>query len=1075
MQPSPRWNDTAHPYPQGVSVHGIVSAHAAAAPDAVCLVDGDRTVSYGLLDRASDAYAVRLAALGVRPGDLVPVRLPRGAELVAAVLAVLKLGAAYALVDLAWPPSRIADVLEQLDARLLVDSPDAHHEGVVRWCPPPGSLAAVDGEGTGFRAVPAGGEDPCCVFFTSGTTGRPKGVLTPHRATVRLFRPDAQVARFAADTVLPQAAPVPWDGYALELWSVLLNGGTSVVVPEPYLTPEALRAGTGRHGVDTVWLTASLFNMIVDEDPDAFLGLRQVMTGGERLSVPHVRRFLDRHPGIALVNGYGPVESTVFATTHRIRPEDCDRPGGIPIGGPVPDTQVHVLDGDRVCAVGETGELCVAGHGLALRYLGRPQLTAEKFTEVRLDGTPVRVYRTGDLAAWDEDGLLHYRGRADRQVKIRGHRVEPAEVERQIEALLPAVRRATVLALRDQDGTCRGLAAFCVPRRAGDPLAGALETVRASVVSYHRPDQLLSIDELPLTGNGKLDERALLELSAGSGVPASLGGSEARTPAVPGIPAPGTPAPGTPLTDLVAAVFAEVLGVAAVPLDVEFTALGGTSLAAGRVCARLGARLGRPVPLATLLTHPTAAALGARLADPTDAAGAPTPDRAPDELPLTSSQSGFLIRHLLEPDDRSAHCLAAWTLDGDLDRTALGAALADVHLRHHALHTVYRTDRARTFAVPGGQPPPEPVELPATHSTEAALAVVRTDLTAPLDPVDGPVWRAVLVPVAGTRSTVLGYAVHHIAFDGWSESVLAADLAVAYNARTAGVAPAWPSAPTAAQVWAVRERHALAADLARQRERLTDALTGVPELRLPTPATRVGEIPRTGAGLTTTAGRPVARGGEVPSAVAESGVLRVEVPLTAPEAAGVDRLADRAGLTRFPVLLSLYGRALADLTGQDDFGVGVPVAQRVDPLLETAVGCHIGMVCVRLRGEALHETAVRRAAATGHLVRDAFACQDVGFAEAVRLVNPPRSTRGPLFQTVFALQDNRTATLPLAGLRTAFHRLPYPGIPAEIQTEIWPEPGGGLRVVLNSRADAVDSPSAAALAKTFADLIRTTA
>ncbi|MEH0516616.1 amino acid adenylation domain-containing protein [Streptomyces sp. B21-079] len=1045
MQPDPRWNRTARPYPRGESVHGIVSAIAAATPDAVCLVEGERSITYGLLDRASAAYAVRLAALGVRHGDLVPVRLPRGAELVATVLAVLKLGAAYALVDGAWPASRVQDVLEQTDARVLVDAVDegaVPGEGGMRWTPPAGGLTAVDGEAAGFRAVAVTGDDPCCVFFTSGTTGRPKGVLTPHRATVRLFRPDG-FARFTADTAVPQAAPVPWDGYSLELWSVLLNGGTSVVVPEPYLSPGALRAGVARHGVDTVWLTASLFNMMVDEDPDAFTGVRQVMTGGERLSVPHVRRFLDRHPGIALINGYGPVESTVFATTHRIRPEDCGRPGGIPIGRPVPDTQVHVLDGDRVCAVGEIGELCIAGHGLALRYLGRPELTAEKFTEVTIEGTPVRVYRTGDLAAWDEDGLLRYLGRADRQVKIRGHRVEPAEVERQIEALLPAVRRATVLALRDEAGACRGLAAFCLPARPGDPLDGALETVRAALVSYHRPDHLLSVDDLPLTANAKLDERALLDLLPGEETPTA----SAVTASAPAVEPSSPPTSGDPHLDLVTAVFADVLGRTSVPVDAEFTALGGTSLGAGRVCARLSARLGRPVPLAALFEYPTAAALGARLAELTGEEDAPTAERAPDEVPLTSVQSGFLIRHLLEPDDRSGHCLAAWTIEGDLDRTALTAALADVHARHHALRSAYRTHKARAFAVPADQPPPRPAELPLAASAEAALTAVREALAAPLDPAESVVWRAVLAPVAGTRTTVLGYAVHHIAFDGWSESVLAADLATAYNARLDRSVPAWTPAPTAAQVWAVRTRHERAADPAAQRERLTAALTGVPELRLP-----------------------------VPRAPAGPEVLRTEVALTATEAAGVDRLASDAGLTRFAVLLSLYGRALADLTGQDDFGVGVPVAQRVDPLLESAVGCHIGMVCVRLRGAALGDGGgAARAAAAGRLVREAFACQDIGFTEAVRLVNPPRSNRSPLFQTVFALQDNSTAELPLTGLTTAFHRLPYLGIPAEIQTEVWPRADGGLRLVVNSRADALDPTAANALVKTFADLVRTAA
>ncbi|WYB33581.1 AMP-binding protein [Streptomyces sp. SM1P] len=265
-----------------------------------------------------------------------------------------------------------------------------------------------------------------------------------------------------------------------------------------------MREAVAVHGADTVWLTSSLLNMVVDEDPDAFLGLAQVITGGERLSVPHVRAFVRRHPGIALINGYGPVESTVFATTHRITEADCDLPGGIPVGRPVPGTRIHVID----------GEICVAGDGLALRYLGEPELTEAKFPRVRVDGEDVRVYRTGDLGRLDENGVLHYGGRADRQVKVRGHRVEPAEVERRIQDLLPAVRDCRVVAHRNAAGNTEGLVAFCVPERPGDPLSGAAATLAAELVAYQRPDAVLAVAGFPLTAQGKLDERALLDLWA---------------------------------------------------------------------------------------------------------------------------------------------------------------------------------------------------------------------------------------------------------------------------------------------------------------------------------------------------------------------------------------------------------------------------------------------------------------------------------------------------------------------------------------------------------------------------------
>ncbi|MBK3581348.1 amino acid adenylation domain-containing protein, partial [Streptomyces sp. MBT65] len=519
MRPNAAWSAGPPCAAPDEGLHETFARRARARPAAVALLDGERAVTYGELDRTADAWAARLAAAGAGPGDLVPVLLPRGTRLVVALLAVLKTGAGYALLDPAWPERRLSDIRAQLDPPLVVAERGTELPTGARplpvWAPPEdGVREAVPPD---FRPARVRGSDPACVFFTSGTTGRPKGAVTPHRATARLFPPDG-FASFTAGTVMPLAAAVSWDAFSLELWSVLLNGGTSLIVEEPYLSPTALRSGVLRHGTDTVWLTSSLFNMVVDEDIEAFQGLRQVLVGGERLSVPHVRRFLRRHPGIALTNGYGPVESTVFTTTHRVTEADCDRPGGIPLGRPVPGTQVYVVepDGTRRRAVGETGELCVAGDGLALGYLGDPALTERKFIRVPVgdgDGGSVRVYRTGDLVAWDRDGLLHYRGRADRQVKIRGHRVEPAEVERQVAEVLPDVRSCRVLARPDASGTGLELIAFCVPHRPDDPLPDALATLHTALVPYQRPARLVVVDGFPTTDRGKLDERALLALA----------------------------------------------------------------------------------------------------------------------------------------------------------------------------------------------------------------------------------------------------------------------------------------------------------------------------------------------------------------------------------------------------------------------------------------------------------------------------------------------------------------------------------------------------------------------------------
>ncbi|MCU7729688.1 amino acid adenylation domain-containing protein [Actinoplanes sp. KI2] len=1005
------------------TLHGVVEAIAASAGSSVALIHGDRRITYRQLDRAATTYAHHLRKYEVGPGDLVPVLLPRSPELIAAMLGVLKTGAAYANLDVDWPAARITDVLDQLRPKAAVTSRPAPL-GVPTWIAPACEQAAADAAGDEAAAAEPGAADAvACVFFTSGTTGRPKGVLSPHQGTLRLFAADT-FAAFDAGTVIPVAAPTPWDGFSLEIWAALVNGGCAVLVEEPFLTPQALRDGVGRHGVNTVWLTSGLFNTIVDEDLGAFGGIGQLMIGGERLSPPHVRRFLAAYPQTALINGYGPVESTVFATTHRIRPQDCDLPAGIPIGRAVPRTGLHILDGDRPCAPGEPGELCISGDGLAAGYLGLPEQTAEKFPDIVLNGIAVRVYRTGDIAVRDETGLLHYRGRADRQVKIRGHRIEPAEVERQIEACLP-VRRCAVVAQSDDQGAVQGLLAFCIPLQAGDPLSDAAEILARELVTYHRPAMVVSVDGFPLTANGKLDERALLELAP-------------RGPLAEPVAAPPT-GPVDALTQQVMDTFADVLGHQGPP-DHTFADLGGSSLAAVRVCARLAARLDRPVPVTALTEHPTARALAAHLrATAGDQTSVPEP--APDRFPLSATESSFLTQSLLDPASRGAHCLGTWIITGDLDPAALSAAIADVHARHPALHAEYGHQRGRLFRVPGQAPPPEPIMLPSADSTEAAVTSLRAALAGPFSPVDGLLWRAVLAPVAGTRTTIFGYVVHHIAFDGWSESVLATDLATAYNARLTGQKPRWAPGADLATVHLLRSAHRAAVDLEAQVERRVTALRGLPDMPFPAGAT--------------------APGGELTHLVREIGP---------DDAAAVEKTADRLGRTPFQLLLWLYGRALATRTGSRDFGVGVPVAQRIDARLEDAVGCHITMACVRLRGAALGSDHAALAAATD-LIGEALRDQDASIPDLVRELNPPRTARAPLFQTIFAVQNNDAPHLALHGADATFVRQPYLGVPTELQTEVWPHETG-LRLVLTANPAAIADTFTHALADTFTDLIR---
>ncbi|MEU9016613.1 AMP-binding protein [Actinomadura sp. NPDC048394] len=885
---------------------GLFGRHARAHPGRPAVLDGGRALTYAELDAASDEVAAGLAAHGTGRGDRVALRLPRSADLVIGALGILKSGAAYSPLDVAWPPARVARITELLGAPVEVDArtlPELRARGRAAAAPARPEVRE---------------DDPAVVLFTSGSTGEPKGVLCPHRAIGRLI-PRAGHLDLTAPVVMPLAAAVPWDAMSLELWSTLCSGGTLVAVRDLYLTPGRLRELVTEHGADSLVLATSVFNLHVEEDAGAFTGLRQVAVGGEQLSPGHVAAFVARHPDIALINLYGPAENGILTTTHRFTAADSAG-GRVPIGVPVPGTSVHLVD----------GEICVSGDGLALGYLGDPAGTSERFTELTIGGRAVPAYRTGDRGHRTPDGLYHYAGRTDRQVKIRGHRIEPAEVEHTAERL-PGVTRAAVVPVDGPDGRATGLALFFTGDRDG---ADVLADLRDRLPGYLVPARAEHVGRFPLTGNGKLDHTALVESAAGSGA--------ARAAAR---PAPALDGAGTD-AERVAAVFADVLGLPSVPPDADFFSLGGDSLAAGRLSGRLAAALGTPVPLSAVFESPTPAGLTALIAGRPRTGGAPSGesdrrDASDGAVPLLPSQLGFFVAQQMDPDDLTALCPIVWDLDGALDAAAMQQALDDVNARHEALHSRYTVLDAPVAVRPAGRPPQ--VEL----ITVARPGDVLPALIAPLDIQDGRVWRAALAPGR------FGIVVHHIAFDARAASVLARDLSAAYRARAEGREPRFGGpAPGLAEL-ASGYRPPAPDDLAEQRAYWRTALTG---------ANAVEPPPGTG-----------------PSGGLAATVRRFD------EAALTAAVRSR-GTTATVAALAAYAHAVADLTGRTDVVVGLPVARRGDAAAERAVACMIEMTCVRLRAPAL-------GAAREALV-EALRHPDVPVHEIARLakLRPPYDT-----------------------------------------------------------------------------------
>lgn len=584
-------------------------ATAARWPDAIALADATRMVTYAELQALANARAHALRGAGVTRDVAVALLADRSIEAVVAILATLKAGGVYVPLEPAYPASRWATMLHACAPALLLVQDDLAGAVGALGDVPVSTLAALREASRHLPVEPPALElhpdDRAYVMFTSGSTGEPKGVEVPHRAIDRLVR-DATYARLTRETRILHAAPLAFDASTLELWGALLNGGTCIVHPERVPTADGLAAAIAQHGITTLWLTAGLFNAIIDEAPDRLRGLQQLLVGGEALSPWHVRRAQQELPGTQLINGYGPTETTTFACCYPIPDALPDSVTAIPIGFAIRDTTLHVLgeDGTPV-ADGTVGELHIGGAGVALGYAGRPALTAERFLPdpFAAAGTG-RMYRTGDLVRRRPDGALDYIGRADEQVKISGYRIEPGEVEHQLRRL-PGVAACTVVATAGGQGEPRRLVAYIVAADpAAPPDAEALRAaLRAVLPEYMVPSRFVGIEAIPLTPNGKVDRRRLPAPDT----------ARRSTPRV---------AAGSATEALLLDTWRELLGTDELSADRSLFDQGATSLLVVRAVARLQARHQRRISPVLFFEHPSIRALAAELDAQDAAAGA---------------------------------------------------------------------------------------------------------------------------------------------------------------------------------------------------------------------------------------------------------------------------------------------------------------------------------------------------------------------------------------------------------------------------------------------------------------------
>ena len=1016
--------------PAAVSIPALFADHVARTPDAVAMSGGQRSWTYRELDEASNRLAHLLSGHGAGPGQCVALLMPRSERAVVGILAALKTGAAYVPIDPVVPDARVEFVLG--DAAPVAAITTAELAGRLDGHDVP--VVDVDDPRIGAQpstALPTPAPAPAdfaYLIYTSGTTGVPKGVAVTHGNVTRLL--ESLDAGLPAAGVWPLCHSLAFDVSVWEIFGALLRGGRVVVVPEEVTaSPKDFHDTLIGERVSVLTQTPSAVAAL---SPEGLESVALVMAG-EACPAEVVDRWA---PGRVMINAYGPTETTMCVA---ISAPLTVGSGGPPIGSPVDGAALFVLDGWlRPVPAGVVGELYVAGTGVAAGYVGRAGLTASRFVACPFAGAEApgtRMYRTGDLAYWRADGQLQYLGRADEQVKIRGYRIELGEIQAAL-ANLDGVEQAVVLAREDRPGDKR-LVGYVTGRADPAEARAALAEARAALAerlpAYMVPAAVVVLDELPLTSNGKLDTRALP-------APDYQDGDRFHAPA-------------GPVEEILAVIYAQVLGLERVGVNDSFFDLGGDSLSAMRLIAAINTALDAGLAVRSVFDAPTVAELAPRIGAEEGGLEPLVAGPRPAVVPLSFAQSRlWFLDQLLGPSP-IYNIAVALRLRGELDADALGAALGDVVGRHESLRTLFPAPEGipRQLVIPaeladfGWQV----VDASAWTQDRLAKAIEEAaryvfDLTTEIP------LRAKLFGLTRDEH-VLVTTMHHIAADGVSLMPLVSDLGVAYSARCAAQAPGWPDLAVQYVDYTLWQRDQLGdltdphSRIAAQLEFWQDALAGMPErLALPTD-------------------RPY-------PPVADYRGANVAVDWPAELQQRVARLAREHSATSFMVMQAALAVLLSKLSASPDVAVGFPIAGRRDPALDELVGFFVNTLALRVDltgdptvAEVLAQVRQRSLAAYEH--------QDVPFELLVERLNPTRSlTQHPLVQVMLAWQnlagqDNGPASaLALGDLRVA--PLPVDTHTARMDLtfslgELWTDAGepAGIGGQVEFRTDVFDAAS----------------
>jgi amino acid adenylation domain-containing protein len=982
------WNDTGVPLPESPLIHRRFEAQALEAPDAIAVTFEHQQLTYRDLNARANQLARLLRTAGVGPEVLVGIFMERSLEMVVGILAVLKAGGAYLPLDPGYPGERLRFMLDDSSTTVVLTQ-----ERLLPQLPKTSAVVLdVDAEWptlSQYSEVNIGTvvslQNLAYVIYTSGSTGRPKGAMLAHGAIANHMNWMCREFPLHTGDAVLQKTPISFDASVWEFYAPLLAGARLVLArPQGHQDAAYLLDAVTRHGVTTLQVVPSLLRILLDRaEIDRISSLRRLFCGGEALTIELRDRFF-ACVDAELTNLYGPTETCIESIVWR-----CDRHRSgstVPIGRPIDNTCVYLVeDSGRPTPIGVPGEVHIAGVGVGRGYMNRPDLTAERFIPRQVPGdTGARVYRTGDLACYQPDGTIEFLGRRDHQAKLRGFRIELGEIE----ALLnhhPQLKAAVVVVREDTQGDQR-LVAYVVPHETSPDATVLRSYLKTSLPEYMVPAAFVTLDALPLTPNGKVDRRALP-------VPDRHAIESSYV------------APRSPVEEILAGVWASVLGVRQVGAHSDFFELGGHSLLATQVGSRLRTLFGLDLPLRTLFEHPTVAALATAIekAKPGGAvafAPAIRPRATAGDAPLSFAQERLWFLDQLEPGGSAYVVPGAVRLTGRLQPAAFDAAYREIVRRHTGLRTVFargEDGRPVQHVTDGTSITLNLVDLSqlvpdAVEGTVRALATRAA--TQPFDLAAGPLVRGTLLRL-GDEAHVALFAAHHIVTDGWSMGVMVQEVVALYADFTAGhpsgvAEPALQYADYAVWQREWLEGEVMDAQLAHWKARLA----GAPALlELPT------DRPRPPVQRFVGASEPVGLSRETSAALVA--------------------LSRREGATLFMTLLAAFQTLLARYTGQLDILVGTPIAGRTRAETERLVGLFVNTLVLRadLRDDPSFRSLLAR---TRETALEAYAHQDLPLERLVDKLDLARDlSRTPLFQAVFVLQNAPAAALTLAGLSLA--------------------------------------------------------